>query len=240
MFIILEYAFLFFIGSLTGWILELFYRKIVHKKWVNPGFLIGPCLPIYGFGLCGLHLIYDIATKFNFNNSLITILLMGVLMTLIELIGGLSFLKAGKIKLWDYSEKWGNYKGIICPEFSITWTLVGALYYFFLADYYNGLISWFYSNLWFSFIVGFFFGIFVIDFAYSTKVLIKIRKYAKENKGIAKYEELKLKLKKITDEAKEKYSFWFPFRNFEKYNLDKPINKYKTRLLSFIKNKKTK
>ena len=49
---VLLLAFLFFVGSLTGWVLELFYRRFVsQKKWVNPGFLSGPYLPIYGFGL---------------------------------------------------------------------------------------------------------------------------------------------------------------------------------------------
>ena len=56
--IVLSFIFIFYIGSTCGWILELFFRRIVHGKWVNPGFLIGPYLPIYGFGLCGLTGIY--------------------------------------------------------------------------------------------------------------------------------------------------------------------------------------
>ena len=36
---------------------------------------------------------------------------MGASMTLIELIGGLSFVNK-PVKLWDYSNRWGNYKGI--------------------------------------------------------------------------------------------------------------------------------
>ena len=50
--IILVLAFLFYIGSIAGWVLELFFRKIVcsEHKWINPGFLTGPYLPLYGFG----------------------------------------------------------------------------------------------------------------------------------------------------------------------------------------------
>ena len=44
-------VFIFFLGSVVGWILELVYRRILHGKLVNPGFLVGPYLPIYGFGL---------------------------------------------------------------------------------------------------------------------------------------------------------------------------------------------
>lgn len=49
----LALAFLFFIGSCFGWVLELLYRNLTHrhKKWINPGFCTGPYLPIYGFGL---------------------------------------------------------------------------------------------------------------------------------------------------------------------------------------------
>ena len=50
----LIFVFIFFIGSMLGWLLELIFRRLVHKKWINPGFLIGPYLPIYGFGLCAL------------------------------------------------------------------------------------------------------------------------------------------------------------------------------------------
>ena len=43
---------LFIIGAILGWILELFYRRfITMKKWINPGFLKGPYLPIYGIGV---------------------------------------------------------------------------------------------------------------------------------------------------------------------------------------------
>ena len=100
----LQIVFIFFIGSMLGWVIELFYRRILHKKWVNPGFLIGPYLPIYGFGLVFLSIMY-----FNFYdkflNPFIMILLMGLGMTLIELIGGLIGLK-NNVRLWDYRDEW--------------------------------------------------------------------------------------------------------------------------------------
>ena len=36
--------------SFIGWIIEVIYRSREQKKLVNPGFLYGPFLPIYGFG----------------------------------------------------------------------------------------------------------------------------------------------------------------------------------------------
>lgn len=223
------FIFVFFIGSITGWIIELFFRKIVHKKWVNPGFLVGPYLPIYGFGLCTLTYSYLIFNQFNLN-PIIIILLMGIFMTIIELIGGLSFIHGGGVKLWDYSEMWGNYKGIICPQFSAIWTLAGGLYYYLLAPTILNALNWFSKNLSFSFILGTFFGVIVIDFIYSTKLLVKIRKYAKDNKIIVKYEELKSQIEEAQSILKEKYSFIFAFRQTKP--LRDSLEEYKTKLIS--------
>ncbi|NMA16210.1 MAG: hypothetical protein GX935_03035, partial [Erysipelotrichia bacterium] len=41
---------LFFIYSVIGWLVEVFFVFLESKKIVNRGFLIGPYLPIYGFG----------------------------------------------------------------------------------------------------------------------------------------------------------------------------------------------
>ena len=49
---------LFVIGSLTGYVIELFYRRFVsQKRWVNPGFMVGPYIPLYGFGVILLYAI---------------------------------------------------------------------------------------------------------------------------------------------------------------------------------------
>lgn len=210
MYIYLELVFLVFIGSILGWVLELFFRRIVHGKWVNPGFLIGPYLPIYGIGLLTLSLIYF----FLYDKSLHpiwVILLMGLFMTLIELIGGLIGLK-NNVKLWDYSNRWGNYKGIICPLFSAIWTAVGGLYYFFLAPVVIKSLEWFSQNLYFSYFVGIFTGVIVIDFFYSANIYIKIQQFAKENDIVVKYEQFKISIQDFQKKQKEKYSYLNPFK----------------------------
>ena len=47
-------AFIFFIGSLAGWLLELIFRRFFSKanptrKWINPGFLVGPLFTVVWF-----------------------------------------------------------------------------------------------------------------------------------------------------------------------------------------------
>ena len=216
--VFLQIVFIFYLGSTFGWIIELIFRRIVHKKWVNPGFLIGPYLPIYGFGLVFLTIIYFIFQSQSIN-PIIIILLMGFVMTLIELIGGLISLK-NKIRLWDYRNRWLNYKGIICPLFSVIWTIVGALYYYIIVENIINALDWFSENIAFSYILGIFTGLIIIDAFYSCKLYSKIKKYAKENNIIIKYEQLKIDIKEFQKSVRGKYSFLNPF------NQNKPLKNY--------------
>ena len=178
-------VFIFILGSLVGWIIELIYRRIMYGKLVNPGFLVGPYLPIYGFGLLSITILHNILMRFDLH-PVIAILLMGLVMTLIELIGGL-FCLSQKVKLWDYSDRWLNYKGIICPLYSLIWILAGAIYYFFLYDPLMYAVNWFNDNISFSYVVGMLSGFLIIDFFYSSKLYIKIRRYAKNNNIVVRY-----------------------------------------------------
>lgn len=226
MYNILELVFLFFTGSIIGYIFELFLRRFIHGKWVNPGFLVGPYLPIYGFGLIALTIIYKIFIPLNLN-PLIEILLMGISLTIIELIGGIIFLK-NNVRLWDYRDRWLNYKGVICPLFSIIWIIMSALYYYFLSKYVINALNLLDNNILFSYILGLFSGLMLIDFIYSTNLYAKIRKFAKENDITVKYEKLKIHIKEKQKEAKEKYSFIFAFKQTK--NLREYLNEYMEKL----------
>lgn len=139
--IFLKLAFLFFIGSVIGWVIELIFRKYFavenkEHKWINPGFCVGPYLPLYGFGLCLLYLIASLEQysiiKNPILNKAVLFVVMAVCMTAIEYIAGIFCLKFANVRLWDYSDKWGNIQGIICPSFSCAWALLGAVYYFLI------------------------------------------------------------------------------------------------------------
>ena len=161
---ILTLAYLFFVGSISGWVLELFFRKWFSSsnpehKWINPGFCTGPCpyLPIYGFGLCALYLLALLGRETGLDGSIqgrvLLFLGMAVSMTLIEYIGGLLLLKGAKIRLWDYSNCRGNIQGLICPLFSFFWALLGAGYYFLIHPHILTALAWLSENLAFSFVI---------------------------------------------------------------------------------------
>ena len=196
---------LFVIGSLFGWVLELFFRRFVsQKKWMNPGFLTGPYLPIYGFGVALLYGVSNIplGIESQLADAIIRILIIGVGMTLIEFIAGLIFIKGFKIKLWDYSNRKGNIMGIICPLFSLVWLIVGSLYYFLLNPVLVKGISWISENLIYTYFVGAVIGAILVDFAYSVHLATKLKEF-KELQNL-RFEEFKKEFKRRVNEIKSK------------------------------------
>lgn len=219
--IFLTLVFLFFIGSVLGWVLEVFFRRFIssanpERKWINPGFCTGPYLPIYGFGVCVLYLIASLEKIEIFENYLLNKLflffIMAVCMTAIEYIAGIMSLKITKVRLWDYTNEWGNIQGIICPKFSFFWAILGAVYYFFIHPYILGALYWLSCNLAFSFVIGMFFGIFIIDVSISFQLVARLKKYADENDVIIRYEAIKAEIQKRHELSKRKYHFFRPFK----------------------------
>lgn len=223
--VFLVVAFLFFVGSMFGWLLELVFRRFFsnnnpERKWINPGFLVGPYLPLYGFGLCGLFVMSFIPyiglkslEGLTWGKAVVAIVAMSIMMTLIEYIAGIVFIKKMHVKLWDYSNEWGNIQGIICPRFSLFWTILAAIYYFFIQPHVINMVAWYFNNIAFTFVVGLFFGVFLVDFGYSVHILSILRKFAQESEIIIRYEELKSHIRHATDEAKEKAHFMFAFKS---------------------------
>jgi uncharacterized membrane protein len=198
---------LFVIGSLLGWVIELFFRRFVsQKKWMNPGFLIGPYLPIYGFGVIVLYGVSNIPLGITIQawDIVARIAIIGVGMTLIEFVAGLIFIKGLKIKLWDYSDRKGNIMGIICPSFSLIWLIVGSLYYFLLNPVLVEGISWISENLIYTYFVGAVIGAMLVDFAYSIHLASKLKQF-KEYSDL-RFEEFKKEFKKRIKEIRSKDS----------------------------------
>ena len=136
---------------------------------------------------------------------------MAIVVTIIEFIAGLIFIRRMKIKLWDYDNQWGNIMGIICPKYTFFWAILSAIYYFLIHPYMLSGIVWLERNLQFSFILGFFYGVFVLDVWYSMNMLSRIKKFADNNGIVVRYEYLKASIRAKSDELKEKSSFVFAF-----------------------------
>ena len=212
-------AFLFYIGSTFGWFLELFYRRFkrsnTEHKWVNPGFLQGPYVPLYGFGLDVLFVLSLFTVYFSPMSKglevVVVFFVSSILMTLLELIAGEIFILGFKVQLWDYSKCWGNFKGIICPLFTLIWGALGTLYYYLINPFIIDAIIWLSKNLVFSFVIGMFFGVFLVDFAYTIGLATRIRTLAHKSDIIVKYEEFKERVRDKEAEIRGKRRFVLSF-----------------------------
>ncbi len=240
--IFLIYAFMFFAGSTFGWGLEVVFRRFFsnknpERKWINPGFLNGPYLPLYGFGLCALYTLTMFENIIFVDSELlrriILFIMMAAAMTLIEYIAGVIFIKGMKTQLWDYSDERGNIQGIICPKFSFFWAVLSAVYYFLVHPYVLDGIQWLSENLAFSFVIGLFFGVFLIDTAYSLDLLVKIRRFAADNDIVVLYERLKNDIRTKTDRYRKRdriHAFLLTFHTGKSINetLQEHLQSFKT------------
>lgn len=221
---------LFIVGGTCGWAIELFFRRFVHKKWVNPGFLAGPCLPLYGTGVVFLYIICSLDYSFIANEvwrAVFVIALITVVMTLVEYITGLIFIVGLKVKLWDYSKRPGNIQGIICPLFSFFWGVIGAAYCLFVHPLLMKAVAWINLNEIYSFFIGMYYGILVIDIFYSFNVVNKIRAWAKEKNVTVKLEEFRLSVKLKAEQIKQKTNFLLSFKT--KNSLNEELDEYNNR-----------
>ena len=86
----------FFFFSISGWIIEVAYRSAKNRHLVNPGFLKGPYLPIYGFG--GL-LIFTGHTLLMPYSLPVRAMLYFIMLTGLEFVTGVTVEKIFRIRL---------------------------------------------------------------------------------------------------------------------------------------------
>jgi len=212
LYFMLQYLLLFSVGTVTGWIIELFWRRFVsgNKRWINPGFLQGPWLPLYGFGTIILYLF----SSLHIPVYLLTLIFLAGL-TFLEYLAGLIFIRHFKIKLWDYSRNRGNIGGLICPFYSVLWTLLGLFFYYILYPFLNGIIERLYLYLQYSFFMGIFAGLFAVDVWQSFNIAGRIKAFVNETeeKWPVDFESFKLELRdRVREGFKNHTHFFLPFR----------------------------
>ena len=211
-------CFLFSVGSVLGWVMEVFFRKFiasdnVERKWENPGFCMGPYLPIYGSGVCALYLICGSSLGAGLAAParwLARLLVMTLCMNGLEFGAGVFLLKVMRVRLWDYSTHKGNIMGVICPSYSLLWAAAGAVY--MLADpYVRAVTGWFGGHMYGLFFTGMFYGVFFVDVAYSAHLIMRIKRFAEANQVIIRYGKLKDHINTMRAQAMEKTHFLLSF-----------------------------
>lgn len=209
-------AFLFFVGSMIGWCIELIYRRFFSKanperRWINPGFCTGPWIPLYGCGLCILFVMAYEGAQYGLDATPAArvglFAIMAIILTIIEYFAGLIGLKYMNMRLWDYRNEWGNIQGLVCPKFTAFWWALSAFYYFVVHDRVIDSLFWLADHLSFSFFIGMFWGVFIIDASYSSGMAWKISTFAKENDIVVIHEQLKETIRRRQAELGQKVHF---------------------------------
>ena len=110
---------------------------------------------------------------------------------------------------------WGNIQGIICPLFSLFWAILGGIYYFVIHPHILEGLEWLSRNLAFSFFIGMFFGIFIVDVAHSGNLVVRLKQFAEENEVIVRFEALKAEVLAAHKRKKAKYRIFNPLKEVQ-------------------------
>ena len=136
---ILNIIFTFCVFSISGWVLEVAYRSVRDRRFVNPGLLKGPYLILYGAGALILMGCVSLVHESNF---FVKIFVYFATTTGFELISGFNAQYFFHVRLWDYSDQRFQYKGHICLKFSIYWTVLAFAFEYLLLPSYQSLFNW--------------------------------------------------------------------------------------------------
>ena len=116
------YFLLFIIYSTIGWTMEVVGKLIELKRFVNRGFLIGPCCSIYGVGAILITLLLK-----SFTYNVLILFIMSVLVCCILEYSTSYFMeKLFKARWWDYSKKKFNINGRVCLDTIIPFGLLSC------------------------------------------------------------------------------------------------------------------
>lgn len=128
---------IFFIFAFVGWCWEVCLHLFQYGEFVNRGVLLGPWLPIYGFG--GI-LLLILLKRFR-ENHLLTFLLTVLVCGVVEYVTSvcLEYIHDGA-KWWDYTGYFGNINGRVCLEGLLVFGAGGCLFIYVVAPLLEDLL----------------------------------------------------------------------------------------------------
>jgi uncharacterized membrane protein len=165
------YTALFFLCSIIGWIGELVAKPLIKKSQIKRGVLIGPYLPIYGFGALICVFLSNLT-----NNIFLYFLLCVIALSILEYLSHTILKKIFHKEWWNYSKHKFNLHGKISLFHSISFGIYAVLFRLAYPLITNAIESL--QPDFLTFIVGSLVGIFIIDITISA---IRLRKKTKSH-----------------------------------------------------------
>lgn len=129
------YINIFFLCSFLGFLVETFLKTFFFHS-MNNGILFGPWVPVYGFG--AVVIIVIMRTVFNhvkanrFIKLFLTVLLVMILLTVLEFLGGVLIELLFDKVFWDYSNLKFNMGHYIALEMSLLWGVFSILFIYII------------------------------------------------------------------------------------------------------------
>ena len=162
----LYFLFKFFLYGFVGWILENVYCYFKTGHMQKEGFLYSPFKPMYAIAMSVLVLCSKVERVDNYT----IVGLCAIIPTFVEFITGYIMREYFNKDYWNYSDLKYNYKGIICLEFSITWTVLSIIVIKYLqvnlVDKLYIYVNNYWNSIWYIFIIGL-----ILDSIKSIKVI---------------------------------------------------------------------
>lgn len=132
-----ELLMMFYLFAFAGWIYECTFVFLRDRKPINRGFLIGPVLPLYGFGAVAVYLLLrpfcGIPTLLYFMGMVVA--------TVLEYVTGWVLERCFHTKWWDYSEEPYNFQGRVALIPSLFWGVLSLVMFDFLLPIANAVIE---------------------------------------------------------------------------------------------------
>ena len=133
-----EVIVLFFTYSVVGWMWETVYCSLKDHQYAYRGFLFGPYCPVYGFAITTI-----LITTYQVRDNIILLFIVGMIVaSVFEYVASLFLEKVFHMKLWDYSDLWGNLQGRIAPQISLFWGIGVVILVRYIQPFIQRVINW--------------------------------------------------------------------------------------------------
>lgn len=134
----------FLIYSILGFLLETIRSFFVNSKFTS-GIMYGPWTPIYGLGIVLVILISNYLFSHlhlsRWVETLITFIIITLVLTLLEWIGGVLIEKIFHVVFWDYSKEALSIGKYISLSKSLIWGVGSIIFIYVLKPLLEGVIK---------------------------------------------------------------------------------------------------
>lgn len=134
----------FLIYSILGFLLETIRSFFVNSKFTS-GILYGPWTPIYGLGIVLVILISNYLFSHlhlsRWLETFITFIIITLVLTLLEWLGGVLIEKIFHVVFWDYSKEAFSIGKYISLSKSLIWGVGSIIFIYVLKPLLEGLIK---------------------------------------------------------------------------------------------------